>query len=152
MPGQRPRDERCGNVAAKVVPVMMDVEVGRPDGVTVIGLYGELDVDAAVHPQATLSELVDRRATRIVVDLAGLTFCDPVSLLTFVNAHRSCTRLDGYLRLAAPAPPLLPTLAQADTLAPIPTYTTVDAARGGDPASLIRPTQQSRSEDPREDR
>ena len=145
MPGQRPRDERGGKAAArKVVPVMMDVEVGRPDGVTVIGLYGDLDVDAAAHLHAMLSELVDRLATRIVVDLAGLTSCDPVSLLTFVHAHRSCTQLDGYLRRAG-----IDTAAHArpaDTLVLTPIYTTVEAACDGDPASLIRPSQQSGSE------
>lgn len=120
---------------------MMDVEVTshRPDAVTVVGLHGELDVDAAVHLQAVLFDLVDRLSTRIVVDLAGLTFCDPIGLLTFVNAHRSCTGLGGYLHLAAPPPVVLPTLAAVGRLTPIPVYTTVEAACTGDPAELIPP-------------
>jgi anti-sigma B factor antagonist len=119
---------------------MMDVEVSsHPDEVTVVGLHGELDVDAAVRLQAVFFDLVDRLSTRIVVDLARLTFCDPVSILAFVNAHRSCTGLGGYLRLAAPTPVLLPTLAAVGRLTPIPIYATVEAARTGDPAKLIPP-------------
>ena len=109
------------------------------DRVTIVAPRGELDVDTAAQLRATIDGLLARGTTRIVVDLAGLGFCDSVGLSTFAVASAACARAGGYLRLAAPTPFLVRLLDVVSLLQRLPVYATVDAARHGDHAGLVPP-------------
>jgi hypothetical protein len=74
-----------------------------------------------------------------VVDVSSLAFCDSIGLSAFVDGHRSCTRLRGYLRLAGPGPFLRLMLAVVGVLGPVPVYDSVHAACIGNSAYLTRP-------------
>jgi len=101
-------------------------------GATVVALHGELGIDAADRLRATLGDLVDGSAARIVIDLAPVTFCDSIGLSAFVDGHNRCTRAGGYLRLAAATPFLRRVLSVVGLLGQVPLYDTVEAACAGD--------------------
>lgn len=106
----------------------MDVTVAERDSVTVVALRGELGVDTAPELEATLTKLVRGSINRIVVDLAGLRFCDSIGLSTFVLAHRACTASGGFMRLAAVPDFLLRVLTVVGLKDQLPMYDTVAAA------------------------
>jgi anti-sigma B factor antagonist len=84
----------------------MDITVAeRPvHGATIVALHGELGIDAIAQLRATLTDMVGRSMTRIVIDLAPVSFCDSIGLSAFVDGHDRCTEAGGYLRLAAAGP------------------------------------------------
>jgi anti-sigma B factor antagonist len=116
----------------------MDVTVAdRPFyGATVVTLRGELGIDGVGQLRDALTELISRSATRIVIDLAPLTFCDSIGLSAFVDAHNRCAREGGYVRLAAPSPFLIRVLAVVGLLGRVPIYDSVSGACAGDPRLL----------------
>jgi anti-anti-sigma factor len=119
----------------------MDITVAeRPDvGVTVVALHGELGVDSAGRLRSTLARLIDGYAVNIVVDLAPLTFCDSIGLSAFLDGHRRCVEVGGWLRLAAARPFLRKVLDVVGLITLVPLYDTVFSACTGDEAHLIRP-------------
>jgi anti-anti-sigma factor len=131
----------------------MDVTVADRlrQGATVVTLHGELGIDGLPQLNATLTDLIHASATRIVVDLARLTFCDSIGLSAFVDAHNRCTAAGGHLRLAAPAPFLLHVLAAVGLMRWVPVYDTVDAACTGDTTRLMAPPDGLRATAPRSD-
>jgi anti-sigma B factor antagonist len=70
--------------------------------VAVLALHGELDSDTAAVLHSALDRLLDRPTPRIVVDLAGLRFCDSVGLSAFLLGWHRAGHMGGWLRLAAP--------------------------------------------------
>src|SRR5690242_2437816 len=88
---------------------LMDIRVATSSGgdAAMVAVHGELSLDSRQCLQDALYGLIDQAASRIVVDLAELTFCDSMGLSTFIEAHHRCTAAGGYLRLAA-ARPFLP--------------------------------------------
>jgi anti-sigma B factor antagonist len=115
---------------------LMDITVAEPtaDGVTVVRLSGELGVDTVQALQEALTNLVDQRAHRVVVDLSDLGFCDSIGLSSFVEAHRRGTAAGGWVRLAAPSPFLLRVLGVVGLLGRLPVYATVAGAAADDRA------------------
>ena len=65
---------------------------------------GEIDIASAPVLREQLLGLLRPPASRIVIDLSGVTFCDASGLAVLVAASRRAGLLDGVLRLAAPAP------------------------------------------------
>jgi anti-sigma B factor antagonist len=61
---------------------------------------GELDVQALPELRARLAEAVDAGKTRIVVDLAEVSFIDSLSLSALVGTHRKLGD-SGHLALVA---------------------------------------------------
>jgi anti-sigma B factor antagonist len=112
---------------------------GPVAGVTVVALRGELGVDTVQSLQDTLEDVVGRPESKVVVDLAGLAFCDSIGLSRFVDAHRLAEAGGGFLRLAAPTPFLLRVLGVVGLLGRVPVYDTVAAACAGDEAGLSKP-------------
>jgi len=106
-------------------------------GATVVTLAGQLDIDTAKKLHATMDGLRADGVTRMVVDLADLTFCDSVGLSALVVAHRQCAAEGGYLRLAAPTRFLLRVLGGVGVSPAVPAYATVAAACAGDPDGLL---------------
>jgi anti-sigma B factor antagonist len=61
---------------------------------------GELDVQSVPELKARLAEALDAGQTRVVVDLAGVTFIDSLSLSALVGARRKLGD-DGRLAVVA---------------------------------------------------
>ena len=83
-------------------PAQLDLTVDAGP-ITVITLVGELD--AAMAPlleQAVELVIDDAGVTRLVLDLAGLTFLDSAGLRIFVTAREVLGRRDGELALRRP--------------------------------------------------
>jgi anti-sigma B factor antagonist len=76
---------------------------------TIVHLDGSLDIDSRAKLDAALGGLLDEGASRLVVDLSGLTFCDSTGLSALLFAHRRC-EVEGGPGLAAPSSFLLSAL------------------------------------------
>jgi anti-anti-sigma factor len=72
--------------------------------IAVLRLVGELDADTAGTMHRTLARLVERPVPRIVVDLAGLTFCDSIGLSAFITSKHAINDRGGWLRFAGTSP------------------------------------------------
>ncbi len=80
------------------------LSVRSQDGYTVVTISGELDIASAPVLRERLLDLLRPGASRIVIELSGVTFCDASGLAVLVGASRRASLLGGVLRLAAPAP------------------------------------------------
>jgi anti-sigma B factor antagonist len=80
------------------------LSVRGQDGHTIVTISGEIDIASAPVLRGQLLGLLRPHASRIVIDLSGVTFCDASGLAVLVAARRRAGLLDGVLRLAAPAP------------------------------------------------
>lgn len=80
------------------------LSVRSQDGYIVVTISGELDIASAPVLRERFLGLLRPGASRIVIDLSGVTFCDASGLAVLVGAGRRAGQLGGVLRLAAPAP------------------------------------------------
>jgi anti-sigma B factor antagonist len=71
------------------------------DGHPVVVVYGELDVLTAPRLHEGLEELIAAGTTKILVDLANVTFMDSTGLSALLVAHRHLSDAGGELRLVA---------------------------------------------------
>jgi len=81
------------------------VPVRIGDGVTIAELSGELDLASAPDLREQLLRLLRPGASRLVLDLSRVTFCDASGLAVLVGASHRARVLGGFLRLAAVSPP-----------------------------------------------
>jgi anti-anti-sigma factor len=61
-----------------------------PDGDALVRVTGEIDLSNAETFRQKLDEVIQRRPTIIVFDLAGLEFLDSSGIAVMVNAARDC--------------------------------------------------------------
>jgi anti-anti-sigma factor len=111
-------------------PQPLTVTTAAEGGMVVISLAGELDMVTAPLVLQHLSESLEQGHTRLVFDLAGLSFCDSTGLAVLVRAKNRCDAAGGFVRLAAMQPGVLQLLEIAglqDVFQPSPT---VADARG----------------------
>ena len=80
------------------------LSVRRHDGYTIVAISGELDIASVPALRERLLGLLRPDASRIVIDLSGVTFSDASGLAMLVGVGRRADLLDGVLRLAAPTP------------------------------------------------
>ncbi|WP_307798094.1 STAS domain-containing protein [Actinoplanes flavus] len=80
----------------------MDVSLSESTVAVVVTVHGTLDMDSAPLLAARLDEALDRPEPRVVVDIAGVGFCDSIGLSTFVLGHSRARASGGWLRLAGP--------------------------------------------------
>src|SRR5215471_12747580 len=75
------------------------------DHVSVI-VAGEIDLYSAPMLQADLAEIIDgaAQATRVVVDMSGVEFCDSTGMNVLLSSLRQVRERGGELELAAPRP------------------------------------------------
>jgi anti-sigma B factor antagonist len=73
-----------------------------PDGVTLIGLSGELDIAATSEVRARVEEAAGRRG--LVLDLSGATFLDSSMLKELLRASVELARYETRLVLAGIPP------------------------------------------------
>ncbi|WP_327372773.1 STAS domain-containing protein [Streptomyces sp. NBC_01216] len=82
---------------------LVESRPGAP-GVVVLSLSGELDHDTAQPLQDALEE--HDTAGRVVVDCAGLRFCDSTGLNVLLRARLRLRDTGGHLDLAGLGPPV----------------------------------------------
>jgi len=80
------------------------LSVGGQDGCTIVTISGEVDIASAPALREQLLGLLRPGASRLVVDLSGVIFCDASVLAVLVGVARRAGLLGGVLRLAAPGP------------------------------------------------
>ena len=78
----------------------LSISVRRTGGEAVVSLVGEIDVSTASRVAATVAEVIQVDAPpRVVLDMAGITFCDSQGLGTLVVLSRKATMAQSYLLL-----------------------------------------------------
>ena len=85
-------------------PPALALSVRRIDGYAIVTISGEIDIARAPALREQLIGLLRPGASRLVVDLSGVTFCDASGLAVLVGVARRIGLLGGVLRLAAPTP------------------------------------------------
>jgi anti-anti-sigma factor len=117
----------------------VDVDSTLSHGYAVVALRGELDV---THPTRVARALSAATAppSRIIVDLAGLTFMDCSSLGALVSAVKQALQAGGDLLLAAPRRLVLRILSLTDPAGLLPVFASVEQAANG----ARRPTASDR--------
>jgi anti-sigma B factor antagonist len=114
----------------------LTVSTEQHGDVAVVTVAGELDMATAPELQREVNRLVDAGQTRLVFDLANVTFCDSTGLSVFVRARNRCDALGGDVRLAAPQRAVQRILEVSGLVEVLRTYPTVDEAiASGDPAT-----------------
>ena len=68
-------------------------------GLTVVGLAGELDIEPAADLRTLFDTLVEDRQVNVLVDLHLLTFCDSVGLSALIHGFHACRSAGGSFRL-----------------------------------------------------
>ena len=125
------------------------------NGYAIASLAGELDVACTPVLREQLLGLLRPRASRLVIDLSAVSFCDASGLAVLVGTGRRARLLGGTLRLAAPAPAVASALRLSGLLGQFEVFPTVAAAIAWPPASKRTPgasTQASTSGDADPDR
>ena len=98
------------------------------DGVTIAQLSGDLDLASAPGLREQLLGLLRPGASRLVLDLSGVSFCDASGLAVLVGASHRARVLGGFLRLAAVSPPAARVLHITGLHRHLSLYPTVHAA------------------------
>jgi anti-anti-sigma factor len=98
------------------------------DGYAIASLAGELDLACAPVLREQLVGLLGPRASKLVLDLSKVSFCDASGLAVLVGTGRRARALGGVLRLAAPAPAVASALRLYGLLRQFDVFPTVVAA------------------------
>jgi len=85
-------------------PLQVQVLPGPDGGATVVQAEGDLDFTSITRLRAVLLPLVAQG--RVVLDAAGVTFCDSAGLHAILQAHRDARANGTVFRVAAPPGPL----------------------------------------------
>ena len=102
--------------------------VRAADGVNIAELSGDLDLASAPVLREQLLGLFRPGASRLVLDLSRVTFCDASGLAVLVGASHRARQLEGFLRLAAVSPPAARVLRITGLDRHLSIYPTVHAA------------------------
>lgn len=73
-------------------------------GITIAGLSGELDIACAPALREQLLGLLRPGASRLVIDMSKVSYCDARGLAVLIGTGRRARLLGGFLRLAAVSP------------------------------------------------
>jgi anti-sigma B factor antagonist len=82
----------------------MKHEVTERQGVTIVALKGEVDLENSPAARKLLLESIDT-ATRILVDLSGVTYIDSSGVASLVEALQASKKNDTGFALAATSEP-----------------------------------------------
>ncbi|MET7393192.1 STAS domain-containing protein [Dactylosporangium sp. NPDC005572] len=75
------------------------IAIRRTPAETVVSLSGEIDMSTVQRLAATVDEVLSEPPARVVLDMAGVTFCDSQGLGTLVVLSRRATLAQSYLVL-----------------------------------------------------
>lgn len=78
-----------------------------PGGYAVITLRGELDAATADQAYDYARQIIDRSSGSVILDLAGLSFCDARGLRTLVRLAADMRAAGRQISLSSPQPPIL---------------------------------------------
>jgi anti-sigma B factor antagonist len=106
-------------------------ETGRP---TVVVLAGPLDLHTAPTLYRQVTQVLDRRPL-LIMDLAGVTFCDSFGLNTFLRLHLHAQSAGGRFTVAGPPAQMVRMLAVTGTDTVLSVHGTVAEARETYPPS-----------------
>jgi anti-sigma B factor antagonist len=98
------------------------------DGYTIATLRGDLDVACTPVLREQLLAVLKPGASRLIVDLSKVSFCDASGLAVLVSTGRRATLLGGTLRLVAPSPAVAVALRLSGLLRQFDIFPTVMAA------------------------
>lgn len=82
----------------------MDIEVTSWPRATLVAPQGDLDMAAADALRRTLTALIDRKQTRLVIDLGHVLYIDSSALGVLVAAMKEARGAGGDIRLCALEP------------------------------------------------
>ena len=122
----------------------LTLSVRSQNGYAIAEVGGDLDIACAPAVREQLLGVLGPHASRIVVDLSGVSFCDASGLAVLIGARRRAWLLGGVLRLAAPAPAVAAVLGltgldvQFEIFATVPAATSAPARPRVPDASLHR--------------
>lgn len=114
-----------------------------PGGVVVVSLVGELDMATAPELDDRLAHLTATGHQRLIVNAAGLTFCDASGIRLLTRAQGRVDRHGGWLRLAAVDSHLHKTLAILALLTTLPVFDNVTRAIIAEPPHRTGPVASS---------
>ncbi|WP_432983515.1 STAS domain-containing protein [Dactylosporangium sp. CA-233914] len=77
----------------------LSVSVRRTPAETVVLLTGEIDMSTVPRLAAAVDDVLNEPPARVVLDMAGVTFCDSQGLGTLVVLSRKATLAQSYLVL-----------------------------------------------------
>jgi anti-sigma B factor antagonist len=77
----------------------LSIRTQRPPGEVLLQLTGEIDMLTSARLASTVNELLVEAPPRIVLDMAGVTFCDSQGLGTLVVLSRKATTAQSLLVL-----------------------------------------------------
>ena len=72
----------------------------REGEVTVLAAHGELDSHTGTHLADRLAKLAAAGRHRLIIDAAGLTFCDTHGIRIMISGHVRARDQGGWLRVA----------------------------------------------------
>ncbi|MBG6139424.1 anti-anti-sigma factor [Longispora fulva] len=76
-----------------MLPPELDISVRHDTSETVVALIGEIDISTVSQLSAAVEKaLVDTPASRLILDLEKVTFCDSQGLGTLVVLNRAAAR------------------------------------------------------------
>jgi anti-anti-sigma factor len=81
-------------------PERLSIERQMIDGIRVVTLVGEIDVDTAEAVRDALLVLDEGGLACVVADLSAVTYLDSSGTNVFVAAHRIMNEVGGWLRIA----------------------------------------------------
>ncbi|GAB1688782.1 STAS domain-containing protein [Krasilnikovia sp. M28-CT-15] len=114
----------------------LTVRTEERDDMVVLSVGGELDMATAPQLQDQIGDLLERGHTRLIFDLAEVSFCDSTGLSVFVRAKNSTDDAGGTVRLAAPQRGVLRILEVSGLVEVLGTYPSVDAAIAAEEPAL----------------
>jgi len=77
----------------------MEIEVTQTGGVTLVVPKGDLDMGTADQMKRTLTELVEKGQSKLVMDLTGVAYVDSSGLGALVAAMKQARAVGGNLKL-----------------------------------------------------
>jgi anti-anti-sigma factor len=105
----------------------------------VAALSGELDIACAASLREQLIGALKPGASRLVIELASVTYCDASGLAVLVGTGRRAELLGGVLRLAAPTPPVASALRAMGLHRRFDIFASAAAATASSAPGQIRP-------------
>jgi anti-sigma B factor antagonist len=108
--------------------MFLTTRVSERPGCTVIAVTGELDMSTAPDLTDVLAAAIEGGEANLVLDLAGLEFCDSAGLAVFVGAHNRLHSTGRRLVVAGPTEAVARVLDLSGVSQVIPTTTDLEEA------------------------
>ncbi|GAA3730610.1 anti-sigma B factor antagonist [Spinactinospora alkalitolerans] len=73
----------------------------------IVAVRGEIDLYTAPHLHSELVDALDDGASRLLVDMSGVEFCDSTGMNVLLSAMKRSREKEGDLELVAPRPAVM---------------------------------------------